>query len=159
MRSPFRGLVRSEFRFVPVLISLLVLASPVAACEPEGGMWDWETCWSGSRLAALALAVGIIWFLALHQIFPAMLDPTKSNPRLPRDAFRICVVLWWLFSAGTFLLLFAVLAGELRRGWLKLFPASLSVLNQPWVTAMGGILLVTVILWFVFRPRSTPATR
>jgi hypothetical protein len=132
------------------LAVLLVLASPVHACDGSAGFLVWERCWSPLRFGVWLVTLLPAAWLA-YQVFRNRLEPSRSNPLWPRTALGRSMALWWLLAGASFLVLFAILWDDLRQpGWHILPPGAFgNFINLHWqwllvlAVTLGGAWLIT----------------
>jgi len=145
--------------FLATLVAGLLTPGPAwAACsERTASFWDWDRCWSGSRLALSALAVVATAVACFWLLFPALLSLARKSPPWPRDAFGRCLALFWFLCSVWIVVLFAGLSDELHRTATRLFPASMTWLNWnwPWLTVLGAGLLGALLILLTVRHRDS----
>jgi len=139
-------------------------ATPAWACDYRTeNAFDWQRCWSVSRLLIAGLLLVPCWVVWFEVIFRQRLHYRNLDAPSPRNVFAFCLAWCWVTFWAMFLVLFALLSDELREpGTYPLFGGWLgSALNShyPWLLAVLAIVVSALGINWLFKSRDTAPRR
>ena len=141
-------------------LTLLLAVSPAWGCKTDtNSQFDWAHCWSFQRMICTGAASAAAFLFSFLVIFPSQVGHWRKNAPWPQEAFGRCLALAVLLSVFFFLVFFAWVENELRGEELRMFPASLWILNAHgrWLAVLAAALLLAWLIQFLYRHREPPS--